>query len=302
MYIRTLKGLETRIAAIRRSLEDRVPVLLTDWDEDDLAARAAGLKYGVCDFDGTLHVDNQWRAMDRHLPPEMVAKDNTVYAAYRAFRLAPKDGADIHACGPQSTAHLAAWETQWIERGMRTYRDGGLTEADLMDAGISLVPRDGAGDLLDLFFHRAVISMGIEPVIRAFLDAHGFSTPKRPVWVGASRVEFDPEGRILGCALNAFPAALKREVRDWFLRNVARWDGNPDAVFALGDSAGDLELMERGRGLNAFVMPFPARDAHTEGYRDEHLADIVEIADVVSVGDSLQPLADFIRASKTAAS
>ncbi len=300
MRICTLKGLETRIAAIRRSLEDKVPLLLTNWEEEDLVARAAGLQYGYFDFDHTLHPDNQWRAMDRFLSPELAQRETDVYAAYRRFRLSSKDGADLHACGPQSPAHLAAWETQWIERGIRAYREGGLTEADLAKAGMGLTPREGAGDLLDLFRVRAVISMGIEPVIRAFLDAHGFSTPKRPVWVGASRVEFDPEGRILGCALNAFPAALKREMRDWHLRNVSHWDGNPDHVFAIGDSAGDLGLMERGRGVNAFIIPFPTNDANTAGYHSEHLEEIVAAADIVSVGDSLKPLADFLSTAKTA--
>lgn len=297
--IRTLAETSKRLVAVRRCLEDRIPMLLTGWDEDDLRLRASGLRRGLFDFDGTTHLHNQWRAMDARIPQVLLETDHSVYQMYRQFRLAPRDGADIHACGPQSPAHLAVWETQWIERGLRLYRAGNLTQDDLRQAGESLIPRDGALELFDLFEHRAVISMGIEPIIQAFLDAYGFNTPQRPVWIGASRVEYDTNGHILGCALNAFPAALKKEVREWYLRNVVR-DTDPDAVFALGDSLGDADLMERGRGLNAFVIPFPAQDTNTDSYRVEHLETLVSLGDIVTVGDSLKPLADFLRNARAA--
>lgn len=298
--LRTLKDFKGRVAAIRQSLKDRIPLLLTAWDADDLMTRAADLRHGLFDFDGTTHEGNQWRAMDARIPQTLLDKDHAVYQQYRRFRLAPRDGADIHACGPQSNAHLAAWEMQWIERGMRLYAAGNLTRDDLRTAGESLTPREGAHELFGLFEHRAVISMGIEPIIRAFLDFHGFHTPQRPVWIGASRVECDEKGRIIGAELNALSAALKKDVRAWYLRNVAH-DEDPDAVFALGDSLGDRDLMEPGRGVNAFVLPFPADDTNTDSYRAEHLEEIVSLADIVTVGDSLLPLAHFLHDARAAA-
>jgi hypothetical protein len=268
-------------------------MLITSWEEKDLLARAARLVTGLFDFDGTTHEGNQWRAMDARIPQVLLDKDHAVYQQYRRFRLAPKDGTDIHTCGPQSNAHLAAWEMQWIERGMRLYAAGNLTRDDLRLAGESLTLRDGAVELFDLFEHRAVISMGIEPIIQSFLDFYGFNTPKRPVWIGASRVECDAKGRILGAELNAMPAALKKEIRAWYLRNIVR-NEDPDTVFALGDSLGDRDLMEPGRGLNAFVVPFPADDANTDSYRAEHLEEIVSLADILVVGNSLKPLAELI--------
>ena len=162
-----LKDLDALVTALRDCLLQRRPALLTCRNPHDVRAKLANAHIGLFDFDGTLHASSQWRAL-RLLMPEAVRKlEDADYAAYRSFRRATRATESLHRCGPLSDTHLAVWETQWMERGLRRYHDAGLTRNAMEQTGRSLRLRDGAMNLLRLFRSRAVISMGLTPLIRS---------------------------------------------------------------------------------------------------------------------------------------
>ncbi len=292
--IRTFRTIEARMAAIRRAQEDRLPLFISLMEEEDLLRRARRTDIGLFDFDGTLTPVNQWDALRALVPEELRRTEPDLLSAYRQFMRASLNTDDFHASGPRSEAHLSAWEAQWVESSASLFARGGLTREQVATAGAGIPLRDGAKALLSLFAaHTAVISMGMEDTIRPCLAAHGV-----PAHVVASRLRYDEDNRVQGVQMGAVTAAMKGDIREWYLFHHVRM-AEHDRVLAIGDSRSDRPMMRHGSGLNAFILPFaPPGEPHA-AYRDENLVEILSIADIVLVGDSLQPLADLIEDART---
>ncbi len=257
----------------------------------------------AADFDGTMVRGNTFRHIERLLcekgmaSNERALEDHIAYVSCRSP--APAPAADfrdwLESVGAESDVDRACSEAGLLAQAVINMIRAGVRRPDLEDIAKALSLRPGVEALAAACDRGAVVSAGMEDVSRAFLSGRGPALARLDV-IGAVRLAFDEGGRIVGLRHNLWPSPTKGAN----VRRLCRfWHVERAHVLSIGDSPFDVDLFQES-GVAVGILPPYAEDPLAF---DDHLARFDgywNAVDALLVGDSLQPLADLVRAARAA--
>lgn len=262
---------------------------------DQIVRRAGELKAGAFDFDGTLTPKNQWQSLDRFLTPELQAENARDLDWYLAHT--------HNGSGHQRTLEDPDWfhgdllegnkpvaEGAWIAASIGRFARCNVTKTQVVDAGRSLPPRDGALDLLRLLPTRVIISFGLEQLIQAWAHHHGVPCP-----VAASRLLFSSNETVSGSHMNLVGSATKEHACNRF-RELSGVEESH--LMVVGDSPVDVHMMHP-QGFNVLIIPPTEADKKLTDFRDNHLSAMWDRLTLILICDSLRPLVQLIETARS---
>lgn len=253
-------------------------------------SRLASVRAGLFDFDGTLVAGNQWQVLDALMPSSLVLEAEAIRNWYFAHTHdGNEDGVplrhpDWFHCRLMEGNRLVA-ESAWIAASLSLYQRAGMTKQTMTDAARSLIPRQGAVRLIRIMRPRAIISFGMEHMIKAWLSHNRLTCA-----VAASRLRFDELGNIVCMHPNLVVSETKQHAATLFRlkSGVSEYK-----TLVVGDSSVDAKMMT-SETFNVLIIPPGETDRRVAEFRDNHLDSMWERLSLVLVCDSLQPLVRLI--------
>jgi len=259
----------------------------------DLVSRAAMVRDGLFDFDGTLHAGNTWAAVSRRLPVALREKDAAIRTWYwnQLHTQAPRRSLDdpdwFH--GHMPTLNQAVVDGAWVANDVHWYMEAGLTRDDFEDVAKELQARPGSADLLQLMRHRAVITFGIEQVAQSWLRARGISAA-----VAGTRLMFDEEGRLTG----HHPNIVASPTKEYAARRFRELSGSTEPeTLVTGDSVVDVHMMGED-SFNVLVIPPSELEKKLRDFRENNLAPMWSRITMILADNSLEPLVTLLQEAR----
>jgi len=265
----------------------RVPLL-------DLMSRAALVRHGLFDFDGTLIGGSQWRALGELMPEYLREADLENARWYRSQRHGQHEQ-DSSLEDPDwwidelETGNTLAVDGAWVASTVAMLALSGVTWNDIEHAAATLPARAGAVELIRLMDQRAVVSFGIEQFIQAWLLHHGLRVP-----VAATRLLYDSSGRVERPHINIVGAGSKKFAAARF-RRLANVEER--SLLVVGDSVVDVHMMGED-SFNVLVVPRTEVDHKLQDFRENNLEVMWERITMILFDDSLESLVDLLREAR----
>ena len=265
--------------------------------------RLSDLRALAADFDGTCAPGSHWESLNARLPESLRDAQEEDRLWYFTKYLEGTGGSTGRGWQWGERSHLdpehaAAVEGAFIARQLGRFQAAEFSKACFESAGKKMRPRQGLASLFLRFKNRLIVSMGIVPCIKAFLKENGLEKETRiaatSIWFpfhkdtlsygkmsGYGPVIMSPCGK---------PLAIRQFIADQKL--------NPEQLLILGDSIGDVPMMLPGV-FGVFLIPHDDSPA-IQQYREKAFAAIWNRADLLVIGNSIEPLADLVyEAAKT---
>jgi hypothetical protein len=275
--VSTADGVMARLAEAKRDDPPRVVVNRshTTWERFALGVREADML--LADFDGTLHVGNQWKDLVAQMPAELAEQDRAQADAF--FRT-----------GDPTVRQELALLFDSVQRMMLS---GFTTRTVRRAVGGSWFPRSGVKEFVASFRgHALIVSFGIKQYIEEWCRFHGILP--EPAIAALSLMFWGPPDNepLIGYdCLSAVVGSNKGFVAEAF---CASRRADPSRVIAIGDSPVDLSMMHTGN-IGILLVPHADDDAVRKLYRHNGLARMWPNLSVVLISDSLEPLAELRR-------
>ncbi|MBI4435439.1 haloacid dehalogenase-like hydrolase [Candidatus Uhrbacteria bacterium] len=256
----------------------------------ELMSRAARVRNGCFDFDGTLHTGNTWAAVGRRLPETLREQDAAIRTWYwdQLHTQVPQRSLDdpdwFH--GHLPAQNQAVVDGAWVANDVHWYMEAGLTRDDFEAVAQELVERPGASDLLQLMRHRVVITFGIEQVVQRWLRDRNISAA-----VAGTRLTFNEVGRLTGHHPNVVASTTKEHAARRFCELCG---STKDETLVIGDSVVDVHMMGP-TNFNVLVVPPSEIDRKLRDFRENSLSAMWDRVTMILADDSLEPLVALLR-------
>lgn len=295
---------QTAIAALTWKPGDPSVFYLRGQSAKTFRAKASKVDMLGADLDGTLARTNTFRELEKGQPEAVVRhgqktlKAHIGYVSRAPVPVRPAEGESprqwIKRRGPVNELFSLASESGLMGNNGMGMMKSGFTRELLHALVRGKRARDGAQDLCAAVKHAVAVSAGLENAGELFLELHGF--PKHVRIISGFLLEFADDGTIDGSDHNYFPSALKGMLaallRDEYY-GVSR-----EQLLCVGDTPFDAALLREG-GLAVGLLPPESEDAGAFHDRLARFGPYWQSVDAMLVGDSLQPLADLIRETRT---
>lgn len=258
----------------------------------DLISRAALVRNGLFDFDGTLTPGSQWRAVSSLMPDDLRRIDLENYSWYHRHIHNQDVSDEVTLDDPDwwidhlETGNKLAVDGAWVATAIHMFSLAGITREQIDLTATSLPPRAGVAELFRLMEQRAVVSFGIEQFIQAWLRHNGLTAP-----VAASRILFDSHGRVDRPHINIVGAGSKEFAAARF-RRVTRVQNHE--LLITGDTVVDVHMMDNDT-FNVLVIPPSELDRKMRDFRENNLAAMWDRVTMILADDSLEPLVQLLQ-------
>lgn len=260
-------------------------------DISELFNRAALVRDGIFDFDGTLTEGSQWRSVGELMPESLRSVDIENYQWYHDH-LHDQDVQDVSLDDPDwwighlETGNKLAVDGAWLAATVYMLRLSGVTKGQIQSAAKSLQARQGVTPLIKSLRNKAVISFGMEQFIQSWLEHHQIEIP-----VAASRILFDEEDIVDRVHINIVGSGSK----EFAAARFRRISGSSDReLMVVGDSVVDIHMMSQS-SFNVLIIPPSELKKKMKGFRENNLEVMWNRVTMILASDSFDPLLQFFK-------
>lgn len=267
-------------------------MLFSSLSMEELQARLALVTYGFFDYDGTVVEENQWAKLQElmsDINKELERLDRTYYFQNKdQFGNSPFPGNDFWAIA-EDTFNLSAFEAAYVTRSIGRLITDLVIRLQIENIGANMTVRQGIKELFEKLQRVHIISYGIEQVIMACIKAN-FLDAKVCGW----RLIFEDNNKRL---ISNHPRYIVvTEVKGQIVQSIMKREGlKPEQTLGLGDSLGDIDMMQYG-GLNGLIIPIKGAHKKLDMARNDYLFTIWKTGKLsfVIVGDTFNSLLEVM--------